>query len=752
MNDNERKVGCFVKKYLMILPVLFMVFLAAGCGREQEKEAQTPAQYEMSALSVAFGELIPGEAVLSEETVYHLEERDGCRCIVRYPFAALAGNAQEAGETLVIFTDGEIPETFQRTEEGSFYCTIRGMMADEETVVSRFLRKYDVDGKLLWEKEIAGLEEGFLKQLFFEGDRLYALGQSTVSVLDADGKLLSRAELNCDLADGAGFADGKVVVLCSTNGKQELIILDENLQETERRALDAAQYLPSGEQGLYLKEGENVVRWREETAESLIGLYGQQLDAYSLYAIHSLQNGYVLLTELADTELVFLTTEKLIWEQTAPSEQSGTDGQGQKAEAAQEEMLPDEEKEQLLFSMLNYQMYSEGITLFNKSDRTYHLNVKKYTDFSQYDIQLGASMTAKDAPDLIELTGGAVNTTYHSYIRNGYLEELTPFLEADGDFNRADFVEAVLEQQTVDGGLYTIPTGFTLQCLAVSSSLLEGKTGWSVGEFLDFLEKYPDACALAGIGAAENKTEVLRLVLQGGLTEFVDFLTKTAALDSAEFQAVLERIAALRISDNISLSEEERAAAGEAVVWVTTLSKPRDLQQLEWKNGETVTLIGYPGTDGGNILQTSKRLAINRNSEQKEGAWQFIKYLLMQEPAVGKMTEFSVRKDLLEEYLYAEATPVYQTDDEGNYVLDKDGKKVEIYSTFDGIPYYAITEEQIQKVRTAIDNTFMVDEMTQTILADIIEEAAPYFRGEKAAEDVVEIMQSRVQLYLDEQD
>lgn len=313
-------------------------------------------------------------------------------------------------------------------------------------------------------------------------------------------------------------------------------------------------------------------------------------------------------------------------------------------------------------------------------------------------------------------------------------------------------MEAVLEQQTVDGGLYTIPTGFTLQCLAVSSSLLEGKKSWSVGEFLDFLEKYPDACALAGIGAAENKTEVLRLVLQGGLTEFVDFLTKTAALDSAEFQAVLERIAALRISDNISLSEEERAAAGEAVVWVTTLSKPRDLQQLEWKNGETVTLIGYPGTDGGNILQTSKRLAINRNSEQKEGAWQFIKYLLMQEPDVGKMTEFSVRKDLLEEYLYAEATPVYQTDDEGNYVLDKDGKKVEIYSTFDGIPYYAITEEQIQKVRTAIDNTFMVDEMTQTILADIIEEAAPYFRGEKAAEDVVEIMQSRVQLYLDEQD
>ena len=236
----------------------------------------------------------------------------------------------------------------------------------------------------------------------------------------------------------------------------------------------------------------------------------------------------------------------------------------------------------------------------------------------------------------------------------------------------------------------------------------------------------------------------MQLALQGGLTEFIDFTTGTAALDSVEFRTLLERIQGLKISDRMSPSE------GEPVVWSVSLSKPRDLQQLEWKNGEEVTLIGYPGADGGNILMVSKRLAINSNSGQKEGAWQFMKYLLTQQPAVEKMTEFSVRKDLLEEYLYAEAKPVWQTDEEGNYVLDENGKKVEIYSTFDGIPYFAITEEQIQKIRGAIDTGFMIDEATQTIYTEVCEEAKPYFQGQKSLDDVVKVMQSRVQIYLDE--
>lgn len=288
-----------MKKCLTLLLAFFLTALAAGCGKREE---QTPAvSYEVTSLPVSLGELIQGEVILTQDAVYHLEENDGYRCIVKRTFGELADSPEATGKTVIVFTDGEMPETFQRTEEGLFYCTITGKPADGEAAVSHFLRKYDADGKLLWEKEIPGLDEVFLKQLLLEGDTIYALGQSTVSILDEEGKLLHQAELNCDLTDGAGLADGKLLVLCSTQDKTELVILDETLQEIERKTVERAQYLPACEQGLYLKKGENVVRQGQETAETLFDLTKYQLDAYALSAVHSVKNGYVLLAGLADT-------------------------------------------------------------------------------------------------------------------------------------------------------------------------------------------------------------------------------------------------------------------------------------------------------------------------------------------------------------------------------------------------------------------------------------------------------------------
>ena len=44
----------------------------------------------------------------------------------------------------------------------------------------------------------------------------------------------------------------------------------------------------------------------------------------------------------------------------------------------------------------------------------------------------------------------------------------------------------------------------------------------------------------------------------------------------------------------------------------------------------------------------------------------------------------------------------------------------------------------------------MIDEATQTIYTEVCEEAKPYFQGQKSLDDVVKVMQSRVQIYLDE--
>lgn len=731
-----------MKKILAVLLLLLSFTFITGCGEVQEEK--TPeVNYEMTCLDLPdIEELLEGEAVLTQEAVYLLEKEAQQQKIVKRTFAELFWEPKLAGETVIELADGERVEAFQLTEEEAVLCVVLKQRDDGENLL-RFLRKYDAAGTLLWEKEMTEVGDTFLKQLVVAEKKIYVLGQNTVYAFDESGNLLNRAELNYELMNGAGYADGKLMILCSSGNRAELVVLDESLKETERTKAEQTRFIPSCEGGLYVREQDEVTRQEQGAAATLFRLSDHQLDAYSLFSIHSVANGYVLLAQLQNPQLVFLTLESITWEKPE------SNGEETAQASEPQPQIPDEEKIQLTFAMLNYDLYSGDIVLFNKGSNEYHLNTKKYNDFSQYASLVGAAMTTEEAPDVIELLGGSLNNAYHNYIRNGYLEDMLPYVEGSDRITKADLVEKILELQSVDGKIYSIPTCFSLNCMAVSSSLVGEKTDWSIEEFLDFMETYPDALSLPGMSVADGKASMLQLILQGGMGAFYDAETGTAYFDGDEFRAVLKRINSLQISEGLTLSSEERAAEGEAVVWVFNLRKPRDLQQMEWKNGQELTLIGYPGA-GGNRISLTGRLAMNANSDQKDGAWQFVEELLMKSPSVQKMTEFSVRKDLLEEYLYAEATPIYMTDDNGNEVLDENGQKIEIYSTFDGIPYYAITEEQIQKVRDAIDTGFMIDEVTQTIYTEVCEEAKPYFQGQKSLDDVVKVIQSRVQLYLDE--
>ena len=103
-----------MKKCLTLLLAFFLTALAAGCGKREE---QTPAvSYEVTSLPISLGELIQGEVILTQDAVYHLEENDGYRCIVKRTFGELADSPEATGKTVIVFTDGEMPETFQRTE------------------------------------------------------------------------------------------------------------------------------------------------------------------------------------------------------------------------------------------------------------------------------------------------------------------------------------------------------------------------------------------------------------------------------------------------------------------------------------------------------------------------------------------------------------------------------------------------------------------------------------------------------------
>ena len=67
------------------------------------------------------------------------------------------------------------------------------------------------------------------------------------------------------------------------------------------------------------------------------------------------------------------------------------------------------------------------------------------------------------------------------------------------------------------------------------------------------------------------------------------------------------------------------------------------------------------------------------------------------------------------------------------------------------ISIYAMTQEQADEILGLINATTAVYGYDESIMGIITDEAAPYFAGEKSLDDTVNMIQSRVNLYVAEQ-
>ena len=179
---------------------------------------------------------------------------------------------------------------------------------------------------------------------------------------------------------------------------------------------------------------------------------------------------------------------------------------------------------------------------------------------------------------------------------------------------------------------------------------------------------------------------------------------------------------------------------------------------------EDLTFIGYPTIDG----STGHRLdagggayAIFAESPYKEGAWSFLEALqdsegeAMMVDAVG----FPVRKDKLEALFTESMKDPYMMDSlSGEILTDVKGNPIRrsisgTATVRDGIWYekssYVPIPEEIEEIRRLISlaSPAWKDENVMTIIR---EETAAYFHGQKTLDAVVELIDNRVRLYMNE--
>lgn len=405
-----------------------------------------------------------------------------------------------------------------------------------------------------------------------------------------------------------------------------------------------------------------------------------------------------------------------------------------------------------------------AIVKFNKSNEEYRITIRDYSasvgdDMTSYQDALtlmNNDIITGNAPDLICLE----NVNMKNLAAKGAIEDLMPYLEKSEKLNKDDLVESVITAYTSNGILCAIPTCFNISTLMSASSLVGDEMGWTIDEMIAIAEKMPED---AKIMQYANKELMLEYMMLFCPDTFVDWNTGKCNFTGEEFIKVLEF--ANRFDAELNYSEDdpvmpELVEADKLLLVEQTISQVSDYQIIRTIWDEPVTCIGFPSATGnGSVMMGEDAIAISSKSKNKDAAWEFLQGYIVDKTSGegGHMWAFPVTKDGLEAKFAEAMEPEYEIDWEtGEPLLDENGEKIEYskggWSYGNGVEYniYAATREEADKVKELIDTTTTVYSYDTQLFTMVSEEAAYFFKGQKSAKEVAEIIQGRVQVYVDE--
>ncbi len=418
-----------------------------------------------------------------------------------------------------------------------------------------------------------------------------------------------------------------------------------------------------------------------------------------------------------------------------------------------------EGKEEIIVGMLfsGDNALQTAAARFNKSSSEYHVTLKSYVDTSAgYDpvayeegkIRFHADITGEGAPDLISLD----SIDWQNLAKKGLFEDLTPYLEKSKVVSKDALLPGVLAACQVDGKQIAIPRTFSLLTLMGKKSLVGDEPGWTLEELIALADAHPQAALMPYM----SESAALSMCLQYSDESFVDYETGSCSFDSPDFIRVLEFAKRFKGVKPFSGNTPKALKEESLLLQEGFISDVYSYLVNKKIFGEESVSIGYPTSDGsaGIYLTGYDMVGISARSRYKEGAWQFLETLYAANTE-GKIFHLSPYKEVMEKVYEEAMTPRYRYDSKGNIMKDEKGEPIqepkgEFRYESATVNVYAATAEEIEEVRSVIDMARPVIPANQEIFTIICEEAGPYFEGKKEAAEVAEIIQRRVQLYLDE--
>lgn len=267
-------------------------------------------------------------------------------------------------------------------------------------------------------------------------------------------------------------------------------------------------------------------------------------------------------------------------------------------------------------------------------------------------------------------------------------------------------------------GLWGLPVDVWIETLLVNNNVWESAS-WTLSDIIQLLGENEYEGIFTFLGSEMSEIMLLRtLVLDGlGNSELVDWGNGISNFNSENFIKVLEACKKYGTmkgysEDDLAVMTRKGSYVGGLIVNSDLQGYFRDIKQLE----KNFHVVGFPvENSNGNFLCCKGVIVINNNSQNKEAIKAFLECLISEDiqKALGRQSI-----SLLE---------LPEAD------IEADEESIQYYKEYidfinNCVPYYS--SEDIRQI--------------------VEEEASAYFYGDTSAKRAAEIINNRVQLYLNE--
>ncbi len=424
------------------------------------------------------------------------------------------------------------------------------------------------------------------------------------------------------------------------------------------------------------------------------------------------------------------------------------------------------------------------IVEYNKTNDEYRINVVDYGEYATDDdynagvTKLTTEIISGSVPDIF-LTS---NLPIDKYAAKGVIADLNTFMDGGNGLSRDYFVPQILNALEKDGKLYELPTSFTVTTAYALSSIASQYDTWNVAAVQDAMTQLQEGATVFSDGWTKNTA--LSNCLSRNLSAFVDWTTGKCEFDSEAFQQLLAfcnsfpaetsdgdgaiayaSSADIAVDDAMWESDATRITNGKQLMSTIEMYSFDSYIWSVYAIRDKITFTGYPTEDGsGSSFGLQMPMAISSVTKYPDAAWDFVCSIIKKMNTIDENNYyygFPISQAAFDAEMTDIMTEQYQLDENGEQVdWDGDGEPDKAirgsYETMENgetvyKDVYALTQEEMDQILGVINNTHSVYDYDQEILDIITDEVAAYFVGDKDVQTTASMIQSRVNLYVQEQ-